>query len=48
MAFIRLPFILAGSAIAILAYHVAGHPVGLSAGLACSTLTLTSACSHSS
>jgi membrane protease YdiL (CAAX protease family) len=41
MAFIRLPLILAGSAIAILAYQFAGNPVGLAAGLGWSTLTLT-------
>jgi membrane protease YdiL (CAAX protease family) len=41
MAFIRLPLILAGSAIAILAYQFAGIPAGLAAGLGWSTLTLT-------
>ena len=41
MAFIRLPLILAGSGLAILAYQLAGRPVGLAAGLAWSTLTLT-------
>jgi membrane protease YdiL (CAAX protease family) len=41
MAFIRLPFILAGSVIAILAYQVAGIPAGAAAGLGWSTLTLT-------
>lgn len=41
MAFIRLPLILAGSAIAILAYQIAGIPAGLAAGLGWSTLTLT-------
>jgi len=41
MAFIRLPLVLAGSAIAILAYTQAGQPVGPAAGLAWSTLTLT-------
>lgn len=41
MAFIRLPLILSGSAIAILAYQFAGIPAGLAAGLGWSTLTLT-------
>lgn len=41
MAFIRLPFIVAGSGLAILGYQLAGNPVGLAAGLAWSTLTLT-------
>ena len=41
MAFIRLPLALAGSGIAILAYQLAGKPVGVAAGLGWSTLTLT-------
>ncbi len=41
MAFIRLPFILAGSGIAILAYRFSGVQAGLAAGLGWSTLTLT-------
>jgi len=41
MAFIRLPLVLAGSAIAVLAYRWSGNPVGLAAGLGWSTLTLT-------
>ena len=41
MAFIRLPLILAGSAVAILAYQLARIPAGLAAGLGWSTLTLT-------
>jgi membrane protease YdiL (CAAX protease family) len=41
MAFIRLPFILAGSGLVILAYQLAGTPAGLAAGLGWSTLTLT-------
>jgi membrane protease YdiL (CAAX protease family) len=41
MSFIRLPLVLLGSAIAILAYQWSGEPVGLAAGLGWSTLTLT-------
>jgi membrane protease YdiL (CAAX protease family) len=41
MAFIRLPLILAGSGVAILAYQFAEIPAGIAAGLAWSTLTLT-------
>jgi membrane protease YdiL (CAAX protease family) len=41
MVFIRLPFILVGSGIAILAYRSAGIPAGIAAGLGWSTLTLT-------
>jgi membrane protease YdiL (CAAX protease family) len=41
MAFIRLPFILAGSAMAILAYRYMGIPAGIAAGLGWSTLTQT-------
>lgn len=41
MAFIRLPLALAGSGTAILAYELAGNPVGIAAGLGWSTLTLT-------
>ena len=41
MAFIRLPFVLIGNGTAILAYQLEGHPVGIAAGLAWSTLTLT-------
>jgi hypothetical protein len=41
MAFIRLPLILAGSIIAILAYRSVGIPAGIAAGLGWSTLTLT-------
>ena len=41
MAFIRLPLAVLGSGIAILAYQLAGNPVGLAAGLGWSTLTLT-------
>jgi hypothetical protein len=41
MAFISLPFILAGSGIAILAYRSSGIPAGIAAGLGWSTLTLT-------
>jgi hypothetical protein len=41
MAFIRLPLLLAGSALAILAFQFSGVPAGLAAGLGWSTLTLT-------
>lgn len=41
MAFIRLPLVLAGSAITIFAYTQADQPVGPAAGLGWSTLTLT-------
>jgi membrane protease YdiL (CAAX protease family) len=41
MAFIRLPLVLAGSGIAILAYQLSGNPVGIAAGLGWSTFTLT-------
>ena len=41
MAFIRLPFILAGSALAIMAYQSIGIQAGIAAGLGWSTLTLT-------
>jgi membrane protease YdiL (CAAX protease family) len=41
MAFIRLPLALAGSAIVILAYRLAGTPAGAAAGLGWSSLTLT-------
>jgi CAAX protease family protein len=41
MAYIRLPLALTGSGIAILAYQLIGHPVGIAAGLGWSTLTLT-------
>lgn len=40
-AFIRLPLVIIGSAIVILAYRLSGNPVGLAAGLGWSTLTLT-------
>lgn len=41
LAYIRLPLVLAGSGIAILAYRLAGYPVGVAAGQVWSTLTLT-------
>ncbi len=41
MAYIRLPLALTGSGIAILAYQLIGHPVGIAAGLAWSTFTMT-------
>jgi membrane protease YdiL (CAAX protease family) len=41
MAYIRLPLVLVGSAIAILAYQLAGTPAGIAAGWGWSTLTLT-------
>jgi membrane protease YdiL (CAAX protease family) len=41
MAFFRLPLILAGTVIAILAYQLLAIPAGIAAGLGWSTLTLT-------
>ena len=41
MAFVRLPMVMVGSGIAVLAYRIAGETVGIAAGLAWSTLTLT-------
>jgi membrane protease YdiL (CAAX protease family) len=41
MTFIRLPLALIGNGIVILAYRLAGSPVGIAAGLGWSTLTMT-------
>ncbi len=41
MAFIRLPLILIGSGIVILAYRLTGISVGIAAGVAWATLTIT-------
>lgn len=41
LAFIRLPLVLAGSVLAILAYEISGNPVGAAAGLGWSTLIVS-------